>query len=153
MGDRTDRVRDDIAEFGWHVIMVPADDEGPSFAYSIGLFRTYGHPEVIVFGLPLATMHSILNTIGEEVRRGRRFDAGDRSDEILEGQPVAFGAIAAAHYDEYLGQAIRHYGGAVFPAIQCFWPTPAGLWPWQEGCPTGYVAAQPLLQPPGPQSH
>jgi hypothetical protein len=51
----------DIATYGWHVIKVFEDDEGPSFAFTIGLYKRFGHPELVVFGLPLDT--------GAELRR------------------------------------------------------------------------------------
>ena len=37
----------DIEKYGCHIVLVEADDYLPSFAYSIGLFQTYHHPEVI----------------------------------------------------------------------------------------------------------
>lgn len=42
--DRERKLVSDIEEFGWHVIMIAEDDEGPAFAYSIGLFKILGHP-------------------------------------------------------------------------------------------------------------
>ena len=81
--DRERKVVSDIEEFGWHVVMIPDDDEGPAFAYSIGLFKSFGHPEVILFGLDLGVMHQIINLIGEEVRLGRRFSDG----EAVSGDP------------------------------------------------------------------
>ena len=37
---------------GWHVMMVGLreGDQGPAWAYSIGLHYNFGHPEIIVFG-------------------------------------------------------------------------------------------------------
>jgi hypothetical protein len=79
------RIRADIDAHGWHVIKVPPDDEGPGFAYSIGLHQSFGHAEVIIFGLPLDVKHIMINTVGDEVRRGARFGDGSVSDEVLEG--------------------------------------------------------------------
>ena len=59
------QMRSDIETYGWHVIKVLEDDEGPGFAFTIGLFKRFGHPELIVFGLPLDTMHEMLNAAGE----------------------------------------------------------------------------------------
>ncbi len=56
----------DIKEYGWHVIAVPEDEEGPAFAYSIGLFHSLQHAEVIVFGLDVRLMHEMINRIGEQ---------------------------------------------------------------------------------------
>ena len=141
-----DRIEADIAKYGWHVIKVMEDDEGPGFAYSIGLHRSFGHPEVIVFGLPLDLMHRMVNTIGAEVRRGERFAAGSRSDAVLVGRPVEFRSVAAGWLDEFFGQAIRYHGGPACAALQCCWPDRAGRFPGQAGVEAGCRAAQPDLQ-------
>jgi hypothetical protein len=148
MADRLAQVQNDIDTYGWHVILVSEDGEGPGFAYSIGLHRTLRHPEVVIFGLDLAILHRLVNDIAAEVRRGERFGEGDTSDEILEGYPVAFRGVSAEFYEEYLGQAIRYYGGTAFPALQCFWPDREGRFPWQSGYGYGVDQLQPQLQLP-----
>ena len=109
--------------------MIPEDDEGPSFAYSIGLFRSFGHPEIIVFGLGLDLMHRMINLIGEEVRRGRRFADGESASGILEGYDVRFLHVAHRHYPEHFGYARWFYKGDDFPALQCLWPDKQGRFP------------------------
>lgn len=143
MGDRLARVQKDIDTYGLHVIIVPADDEGPGFAYSIGLYQTLGHPEVIIFGLGSSDLHGAVNQIAAEVRKGKQFGEGDTSDEVLEGCPVLFRGVSAEFYDEYLGQAIRYYEGSAFPAVQCFWPDGVGRFPWQPGYSYGVDEPQP----------
>lgn len=32
--DDEQRVIDDVRQYGWHVVVINADDEGPGFAYS-----------------------------------------------------------------------------------------------------------------------
>src|SRR5437868_12056075 len=112
----------DVEKHGWHVIRVKEDEEGPAFAYSVGLHRSFGHPEVIVFGLPLRVMHQIVNAVGEEVRSGERFEHLDESGEILEGYHVAFRTVERRQYADYLGYALWFYRGDGFPALQCLWP-------------------------------
>jgi hypothetical protein len=43
-------------DFGWHVIVVPGDERRPSTAYSIGLFKNFGHPEIVIFGTDQAVL-------------------------------------------------------------------------------------------------
>jgi Domain of unknown function (DUF4262) len=140
------RIRGDIDAYGWHVIKVPPDDEGPGFAYSIGLHQSFGHAEVIIFGLPLDVMHTMINTVGDEVRRGIRFDDESVSDRVLEGHPVRFRAVRPFHFDEYVGRAVDYYGGDDFAVLQCYWPDTNGHFPWQPGCSRIVVEAQPSLQ-------
>jgi hypothetical protein len=54
------------------VVKVFGDDEGPGFAFTIGLYQRFRHPELLVFGLPLDTMHLMLNGAGEAGGAGLR---------------------------------------------------------------------------------
>jgi hypothetical protein len=102
---RDRKLLSDIVEFGWHVALIPEDDEGTAFAFSIGLFTNFGHPEVILFGLGIEALHGIINLIGEEVRQGRRFAEGEVASGIIEGFDVGFREVSPKHYAEYLGSA------------------------------------------------
>jgi hypothetical protein len=145
VGDRERKLVSDVEEVGWHVIMVPEDDEGPSFAYSVGLSRTFVHPEIIVFGLDLGLMHRMINSVGEEVRRGRRFADGQAASGILEGYDVRLIPVARRHFPEYLGYAHWFYNGDDFPALQCLWPDKKGRFPTDPGFARALRPRQPLL--------
>lgn len=69
----------DVERHGWHVIGVEEADEGPAFAYSIGLYHNFQHPEVILFGLPVRVMHRVINAVGEKIKSGEKFDHLDES--------------------------------------------------------------------------
>jgi hypothetical protein len=144
--DRERKLVSDIEEVGWHVIMIPEDDEGPSLAYSIGLFHNFAHPEIIIFGLDLDLMHRLINLIGEEVREGRRFADGQDATGVLEGYDVRFVAVAHRHYPEHFGCARWYYNGDDFPALQCLWPDRQGRFPTDTGYPEPLRARQPLLR-------
>jgi Domain of unknown function (DUF4262) len=139
-------IQENIDEYGWHVVMVPEDDLGPGFAYSIGLYKNWKHPEIIMFGLPIDILHRAINNAGEEVRLGKRFEDSDHSDEIFEGYPVAFRQVSPENYDEYLGQAIRYYGEESFPVLQGFWSDKRGHYPWDSDFSVEFREFQPALQ-------
>ncbi len=140
----------DVEEYGWHVGAIPADDEEPSFAFSVGLFKTFGHPEVILFGLGIEAMQGIINVIGEEVRQGRRFSEGEAASGIIEGFDVRFCEVSRDHYSEYLGTASWYYKSTDYPALQCVWPDRLGRFPWDDDFPESLRAIQPVLaQLPG----
>jgi Domain of unknown function (DUF4262) len=138
----------DVEEFGWQVALIPEDDEGPAFAFSVGLFKNFGHPEVIIFGLVIEALHGIINLIGEEVRQGRRFAEGEVASGIIEGFDVGFREVAPEHYAEYLGTASWYYKGINYPALQFVWPDKQGRFPWDDGLPESLRARQPLLAGP-----
>jgi hypothetical protein len=135
----------DVEQHGWHVMGVEEDDEGPAFAYSIGLYRSFRHPEVIVLGLPVQVMHRLINAVGEEVRSGERFEHLDESDEVLDGYNVAFRTVEWRHYGDYFGYARWFYRGDGFPALQCVWPDSQHRYPWHAEFNTTLARRQPLL--------
>ncbi len=137
------KVGKDIEKYGWHVMKVFAKDPRPSFAYSIGLFQTFGHPEILIVGLALDTMHQILNNIGSDVKQGKRFQDGQSSDDILDGYECAFRRVLPEYYADLFGWAIWHYEGSEFPAIQCVWPDRDRKFPWEEECGPEFQAHQP----------
>lgn len=139
------KVRADIAEFGWHVVLVLEDEEGPPFAYSIGLQHSFGHPEIIMFGLRHESMHGIINWIGEMIKGGKRFCADSEYGDLLEGYQAAFMAVPEDSYEEYFGQAINFYGGKGFKALQVFWPDRAGRFPWAPDFEPNLRQRQPQL--------
>lgn len=137
---------DDVAEHGWHLIAVAADESGPAFVYSVGFFHTLGHPEVILFGLDsIQAMGQIVNSIGDLIREGHRFEDGTETDRLLEGYACRFRQVPNDVYPDYLGYAMWFYRPDAFPAVQCFWPDRAGLFPWEPGCAASTRERQPIL--------
>ena len=135
----------DVQQHGWHVLGVEADDEGPGFAYSIGLFHTFRHAEIIVFGLAVKVMHPIINAIGEQVRKGSPFEHLDEAGDVLEGYNVCFRTVERKHYREYLGYARWFYQGDDFPVLQCVWPDKQHRYPWHPDFNENLASRQPRL--------
>lgn len=128
---------------GWCVRHVLAGElaEEVQFTYTIGL-TAMGHPEVVVTGLPSESAHIYLNNVGSDVSDGKRYAAGDSTDEWTRpGAPVLFLAV-----DDTSGlAAIEQVYGHV-DALQLVWPDSAGRMPWDPGC-TNPPHVQPLLGP------
>src|SRR4051812_6402691 len=70
------KVQADIEQFGWHLMQVFAHDEWPAWCYTIGLHRTYGHAEIIMFGLSFDTMRKAIAGIVQRIQEGGRFAVG-----------------------------------------------------------------------------
>ena len=143
--DADRRLLSDVKEFGCHIIAVAEDDEGPSFAYSVGFPTTYQTPEVIIFGLDVKLMQDIINTIGQTLRSGKPIHAFLECDGILVGQTVAFATVAARHYREYVGYAGWYHQSLNFELLQCFWPDQEGRFPWDPACHEFVRSHQPIL--------
>src|SRR5215212_658761 len=109
--DRDRKVLADIASHGWTVIGIPADADGPAYAFSVGLYHTLGHPEILLMGLRPQVAHLLINSIGDAARAGTTFEPGRRYDDIAAGYPLAFVTMDLRYYREYLGYAGWFYGG------------------------------------------
>ena len=114
------RVRDHIARFGWHLVLIPPTTEAPGWVHTIGLEERFAHPELIVFGGDFSVLAPLLNAL-------------------------AFRPIAAKWIEPFLGNAAWHYRRDAIPALQCFWPDAMGRFPWQPEFEEALRADQPLL--------
>ena len=85
----------DVQQHGWHVIKVLPEGDTPGWAYTIGLFHTFGHPEIILFGLPLDTAHVLLNTAGAAIRAGKVFQPDVPYDDFVQGYDCVLKPTAA----------------------------------------------------------
>lgn len=140
----------DVKRVGWHIVGIHEDENGPAYAFSVGLFHTFEHPEIIVFGLPHDTAGRIINIIGRQVQDGTRFEANDQSNDVAEGFPVVFKMIPKDFYRQYIGYALWFYRDFDFPVLQCVWPDKAGLFAWQDGYDHRFDQMQPILAHPSP---
>lgn len=154
-GDR--KTLADIKRVGWAVLLVEGEEEHPEFAYSVGLFESYGVPEVLVIGLKHAIMHSMINDLGTRAKEGHAEPADAWVDGLLEGHQCFLTHMPTSAYREYLGYACWFYRGLAFPCLQCIWPTTLGIFPWQAEWPIGLQKRQPILdvafQPPSSGHH
>ncbi len=132
-------------EHGTAVLHVAGDDSGAPFAFSAGVWRRFGKPEVVVIGLPRDVAHSVINTYARRVAAGERFVPGQLYEGFLKGLPVVVENVAHGHYPQFLGSAMLLYEGDDFPAIQLVVASPDGKFPWQEDAPAGFAAHQAVL--------
>jgi Domain of unknown function (DUF4262) len=135
----------DIASHGWHVIKIPEENGTPGWAFSMGLYHSFGHPEVAIFGLPLDRMHTMINLIGELVASGQRLNGGSTSRDILDGYDCAFREVARQWHRPFFGYACWLYRGDDFPVVQCFWPDRDGRAPDDPQCNAAVRGLQPRL--------
>ena len=143
-----EKFRKIISDYGWHVMQVRnrEEEEGPTFSYSTGLWQSFKHPEIIVFGLSSDLEHSIINSVGEDINSGKRtFKSNSYYDGFLEGFKVFMIETQEPVKSEYATWADWYYNREDFPILQCVWPTTSGIWPWDEDADQSLLKAQPLL--------
>jgi hypothetical protein len=139
------RLMADVAQWGVHVVSGLSTAFDGSYAFSVGLFRTFDHPEVALFGREPALLERAVRRIAERVRAGERLDSRDVADGVLDGRAVTFRRIVPRHYATYLGYAVWFHDGPRFPALQGVWSDPAGRYPWERWFPREERDLQPIL--------
>lgn len=132
-GDK--KLLSNIQEYGWHVVGIPDDDEGPGFCFTVGIYLRTLQPEILMMGVPIELCHRVLNAIAEYLMAGGTITPGMRYPDFAGGRELMFSSIHQTQFHEYLGCANWFYlsAGASFPALQCIWPDPQGKFPDEEG--------------------
>jgi hypothetical protein len=139
------KVIDDIAEFGWHCMHIGAEREFVEFTFTIGLFQTYRHPELILFGLPSKVAHQVLSIAADAAKSGEPLKLTEPTDALLEGYPCCFAEVLKTKYREYVGIARWYYEGDDFPLVQIVWPARSGHFPWDQAATAEFKRAQPVI--------
>ncbi len=139
-----------IETHGWNVTNVfrREGEAGPEWSFSTGLFHSYLHPEIVIFGLELDNMQKIVNTIGSGIKNGAKYEPGNEYHDVFARCSCQFRPVETGYYRDYLGWAIWFYNGEPFPVLQCFWPDIQGHYPWDPECSPGVASLQPLLFKP-----
>jgi hypothetical protein len=139
-------ILEDIEAYGCSVVSV-FDPEGrdPTFAYSVGIARSAGAPEIIIIGLEPEASHWIINEYNRRVREGEYFSPGVWYSGFLKGFVVQFMPVGKRQRAKYMLSACWLYGGPKFDALQLIWPSGSGFWPWEREASDQFRASQPLL--------
>jgi hypothetical protein len=143
--DEYDRaILGDIKRVGWSVIQINEEETAPPYSFSLGIFHTHKHPEIILLGLQHPVAGTIINNIGGLILLGKTIEPDKKYDDFT-NSGVIFKTVNPAHYEQYVGYARWLYRGSNFPMMQCVWPLKSGHYPWDAGYPPEGARIQPLL--------
>ena len=138
-------ITETIAKYGWQVSMIESDGYSPSIAYTIGLTKSYGHPELIIIGLGTQLMGELLNIAGDRIKNGQRMQLDKVYDDFINGYNCKFIPMHKEYYSDYLGYGIWFNKGLDFEVYQLVWPNKNGEFPWDKGNDDDFDLRQPLL--------
>lgn len=135
----------DVEKHDCHVLLV-SGGSAADWAYSVGLFERFGHPELAIFGLPNNVAHWIINEITSRIRSGEHFKPDASIDGLLEGDYVCVTRnVQKDWYDALFGYATWFYRDRAYPVLQVIWPDKQGLYPWDDGFNEAWRDKQPWL--------
>jgi hypothetical protein len=145
-----------VAGNGWAVPGVPGDTTGFPWGYSIGLWATFGHPDLAAFGRTPGQLGLLLKTLCQRVAAEETISPGDELDDAC---PARL-AVRAVH-DSWRATSLFHvsdefHGYIRPPMLQVVWADPDGHFPWEQRFEPLLADSQPRLwlpvddHPPGP---
>ncbi len=145
-----------VGSAGWAVPGVPGDGSTPPWAYSIGLWASYGHPDIAVFGRPLTHLAVIAKTLCKRVADEDFLSAGAEIDDVCRSR-LAMRDIHPSWRLTTLFHASDQFHGYIRPPMfQVAWADRDGNLPWERRFEPALANAQPMLwlpiddHPPGP---
>ncbi|MBW1658560.1 MULTISPECIES: DUF4262 domain-containing protein [Flavobacterium] len=143
--DLMNNIKINIEKYGLQVIIIEATDYLPSFAYSIGLWQKYNHPEIICFGLSKSLLHEIINDVAEIVKQNEKITEKKNYSNIFEHSRSEFLKVHPKNIQDYFGSAINYYEKEDFTALQLVWTDRNDKFPWEENFEEEFLYKQPLL--------
>jgi hypothetical protein len=145
-----------VAATGWAVPGVPGDGGTPPWAYSVGLWASYGHPDIAIFGRPLTQLAAIAKTLCRRVADEDFLSAGDEIDDACASR-LAIRDIHPSWRLTTLFYASDQFHGYIRPPmLQVAWADQDGNLPWEQRFEPALADSQPRLwlpvddHPPGP---
>ena len=137
--------KSNVETYGLTVIIIEATDYLPAFAYSIGLWQNFNHPEIVCFGLTTQTLHRLINDVADFIRAGKTIVINKKNNNFLTSLDVQFLQVDPSYLSNYFGTAINYYKTDQFPALQFVWTDKQNRFPWDIGFEAELTYRQPLL--------
>jgi hypothetical protein len=134
-----------VEERGWAVVMIPEDEEGPGWAFTVGLWHTLRSPEIAMFGLRVDVLRNCLDTLAGEIAAGHRVVSGQERYDVIRDYPVAVKEVDPSWYRSLFGLALHFYRRPPLPFMEVLWPDARGRFPWERDAVPGLAERQPSL--------
>jgi Domain of unknown function (DUF4262) len=143
---------EDIGSYGFRVNSVFADPKAkvPQFSYSIGIQKTCGAPELIIFGMSPTTAHHLVWAYFDLVQQGRPLPPHRRLSGLLDGYSVFLQPACRRQHEQHMLSCNWFYGAGQYRAVQLIYPHPSGPWPWSGNATPRFRWEQPLICPVPP---
>ena len=118
-----------IQKHGWHANGIPGEGSSLAWAYSVGLFAKYSQPELIIFGLEIATMHQMIARYADLLQAGKEYGDGVKITNVDDDDGYYTGII-----DNEQTHATAAYGDELqfHPLHIAEIAKKRRRWPWQS---------------------
>ncbi len=145
--------RQDIEETGYTVAAITGDVTGCDWAYSVGLHRTFGRPELIVVGLEAPLAGAIIQALARKVAMGA--ELGDGDEARIGPMRFRFRSVDDLFLSQgdwfNLGRELATGWGGRWPeTLQVVWADDDGEFPVRPDDPAWFLRQPLLVRPADP---
>ena len=137
------RIEKLVKKHGHMIQGVGAGEGEPEFCYTVGLYTTYEHPELVIVGLPYNVAAGLLNDMAQRIKEGEVFRVSNTYKDILLDYKVLILYVEPEIVYKNLS-ASRLYTGELVPALQVVWPDSEHRWPNSKNANEAFTKLQPL---------
>jgi hypothetical protein len=149
--DRICMIRAGFETNGYAIVTNMSSGDLPNYAFTVGLEKTFGHPELCIAGLAPEVMRTLLIDAAQLVKFGDTFEGGSRHYGLLDGYPVAICELegGSTEVKRLFEAASAVYGLDMnIRVLQLYMPDASGLFPWEAGCVTPLCRLQAEVELP-----
>jgi hypothetical protein len=130
-----------IAREGWAMAGVGTRNTAATYVYTVGLQKTFGHPDLIMFGIAPARAEGVLEAIAQRVKVG---EPAHESVMILGAAPLPLmpRTADAARVELLIPPQLAR---GRYDYVQIVWPDPKERFPWEPGFDKRRLRSQAFL--------
>jgi Domain of unknown function (DUF4262) len=143
-GDR--RLVEEVRTIGWSLVKVVEPTDGwPWWVFTVGLWHSFGTPELVMGGLRAEDMPVWLTAVAQRIRDGAPpLQPDEAVTDVLDGFALRVREVHEGWYRPLLGYSRWFAHPPPLPFQQLVWPDRHGRYPW-DGCEGGCATDQPRL--------
>ncbi len=135
---------------GWALEPVAADPSTvpptPGYAYSIGMRKAVGFPDVAVFGLTPVAANGLVTLVADACRGGTEIPLGVELVGFLDNElRCVFAPIEPSVATGWFATASAWFRGAPLDVVQLMYPDRNGFLPYETGFDGRLRLAQPVV--------
>lgn len=142
-----------VTEYGWSALGIgpTAAEEGPPFAYTVGMWHTLRAPELAIYGVnDLKMMQRALNAVAKHAKHGATLQVGDVFKEVLALPPaqdyeVRLSPIDPSWYQSDFGFGLWFNRETRVRYLQILWPDRQGRFPGHPQFDEHFADRQPMM--------
>ncbi len=142
-----DKIRWVVETNGWcaEPVLGSEDPPRPPYTFTCGFEDSWGHPEVVIFGLQPVAARGLLEMMAEYLDAGGELPVGEFKGLLDNDLRSALLPIPLDDHLDLFEDLTAYHEGTNYRVRQFVWPDRAGMLPWDDGYDERLRLAQPII--------